>query len=254
MPAPKSEKRFLLCLHDVHVHNIAACAEIISGLKEIAGGPFSLAVIPFTGNASEEKTAAFRAQLAAWKSEGFELLAHGYRHHSDLTLPRSYTGFTALHFTQGEGEFAGLAEKESALLLDKSLAAWAALELPTPVGFIPPAWYYGESLPLLVLNRLQVFEGRAALRIKFSDGEQKKITSAPLSFAGIPEWSLPAAFAFARTSLRAPWGVPRLALHPVDFETNGDRVKEILRFALARRKRIFYRDLLCDKVAESLVK
>ncbi len=250
MQAVKSEKRFLLCLHDVRVHNFAACAEIIAGLKEIVGGPFSLAVIPFTEDASDEKSAAFRAQLAAWKNEGFELLVHGYRHHSDLTLPRSYAGFTALHFTQGEGEFAGLAENESALLFDKSIAAWNALGLTLPVGFIPPAWYYGESLPLLVLNKLQVFEGRAALRIKFSDGEQKKITSAPLSFAGIPEWSLPAAFAFARTSLRAPWGVPRLALHPVDFGANGNRVKEILHFALARRKHIFYRDLLCDKTAD----
>ena len=236
------QKKFLLCLHDVGVDNFSKVAPIIESVNRITGKPFALAVVPFTGNAPDSKKEAFQNQLLQWQNAGYELLLHGYTHRTDLKASRSYSGYFASLLTHNEAEFAGLTEEASLEEVTCAFEAWKLLSLPDPVCFVPPTWYANKALPQQVLARCPLYEGRTQLQKKKNDAIAI-IRSPALSFAGIPQWMLGLAFAYSKVSLALPTGIPRLALHPVDFETCEKRIFEILDFALARRSLVQYSEL-----------
>lgn len=72
----------------------------------------------------------------------------------------------------------------------------------------------------------------------------EKFLSFGISFAGLPEISLGVAQTSACLTIQAPLGTPRLTIHNADFTTIGElRILNLVRYALSKREKIFYRDL-----------
>ena len=218
-------KRFLLCFHDFSVWNYQKVTPILEELKELVGGPFSLLVIPDTENATDEAVENFRVALVKLKSEGFELALHGFKHKAEFSQGRSYAGLVGMNLTGGEAEFAGLSEYENA---------------DAPIAFVPPTWFSNKFLPGQVRAEKMLYEDRFSL----TTAEGVRYASPVASFAGIPKSTEKAAFVYAEGILKIPFGVPRIAVHPVDFPRLNDKIRDLIRLALGCKRRLtLYRDL-----------
>ena len=239
-------RQFLLCFHDFSVWNFRTSLPILESLKDLVGGYFSILVIPSTDGASDEDVAEFRATLAKLKSEGFELALHGFKHKAEFSQGRSYAGLIGMNLTSGEAEFAGLSEYESSRLLQAALFAWKKLfvdengNVETPVAFVPPTWFSNKYLPGQVRAAKMLYEDRFSLTTV--DGI--RYSSPVASFAGIPKSAEKAAFVYAEGILKFPFGVPRIAVHPVDFPQLNEKIRDLVRLALGcKRRLVLYRDL-----------
>ena len=239
-------KRFLLCCHDFSVWNYQKVLPILEELKDLAGAPFSVLVIPDTENASPEAIQGFRDALAKLKSEGFELALHGFKHKAEFSQGRSYAGLVGMNMTSGEAEFAGLSQYESSRLLQAALDAWKALfadengQCEAPVAFIPPTWYSNKYLTRQVRAAKMLYEDRFSL----TTAEGIRYSSPVASFAGIPKVAEKAAVVYAQGILKFPFGVPRIAIHPVDFPELNETIRDLIRLALGcKRELTLYRDL-----------
>ena len=238
-----ARKKFLLCFHDFSVWNYQKVVPVLEELKDLVGAPFSVLVIPDTEKATAEAVQGFRETLAQLASEGFELALHGYKHKAEFSQGRSYMGLIGMNLTHGEAEFAGLSEYESNRLLQAGLTAWNDLfgvQANRPVAFIPPTWYSNDHLRKQVRGQGMLFEDRFSL----TTAKGKRYASPVASFAGIPDFLVGPAFKFGELILKVPAGLPRIALHPVDFPTRTDTVRSLVRVALGSgRKLVLYRDL-----------
>ena len=249
-------KRFLLCFHDFSVWNYQKVTPILEELKELAGRPFSVLVIPDTENATADAIDDFRRTLACLKSEGFELALHGFKHKAEFSQGRSYAGLVGMNLTGGEAEFAGLSEYESSRLLQAALVAWNALfDFPQekcgaekalqkdgfrPVAFVPPTWFSNKFLPGQVRAEKMLYEDRFSI----TTAGGVRYASPVASFAGIPKVTEKAAIAYAAFIMRLPVGLPRLAVHPVDYPRMRDVVCDTIREALDNnRKLVHYSEL-----------
>ena len=236
-------RKFLLCFHDFSVWNYTKVTPVLEELKDLVGAPFSVLVIPDTEKASAEAVHGFRETLLRLKGEGFELALHGYKHKAEFSQGRSYMGLVAMNLTRGEAEFAGLSEYESDRLLQAGLAAWNGLlgeHAEKPVAFIPPTWYSNNFLCKQVRKLGILFEDRFSI----TTARGVRLASPVASFAGIPDFLIKPAFKFGELILKVPFGLPRIALHPVDFPARAGEVRDILRTALGSgRKLARYADL-----------
>ena len=242
-------RKFLLCFHDFSVWNYQKMAPILEELKDLAGAPFSVLVIPDTEKAPSDTVEGFKSTLRKLKADGFELALHGYKHQAEFSQGRSYMGLIGMNLTNGEAEFAGLSEFESSRLLHAGLDAWKELfavpgqarnDVEKPAAFIPPTWYSNKFLPSQVHAEKMLYEDRYAL----VTAKGKRYVSPVASFAGIPNFLQKTAFKFGEIILKIPVGLPRIALHPVDFPDRKDKIHDLIRVALNRgRKLSLYRDL-----------
>ena len=239
-------RKYLLCFHDFSVWNFRTSLPILEELKDLAGAPFSVLVIPDTENASDEAIAEFRGVLQKLKSEGFELALHGFKHKAEFSQGRSYAGLIGMNLTSGEAEFAGLCEYESSRLLQAALDAWKKLfadengNAEAPVAFVPPTWFSNKYLPGQVRAEKMLYEDRFSM----TTAEGIRYASPVASFAGIPKATEKAAFIYAEGILKFPFGVPRIAVHPADFPRLRDVVRDTIRVALNnRRKLVHYSEL-----------
>ena len=249
-------RKFLLCFHDFSVWNYQKMAPILEELKDLAGAPFSVLVIPDTEKAPSDTVEGFKSTLRKLKADGFELALHGYKHQAEFSQGRSYMGLIGMNLTNGEAEFAGLSEFESSRLLHAGLDAWKKLfEIPgqarndvsqarndveKPAAFIPPTWYSNKFLPSQVHAEKMLYEERFAL----VTAKGKRYASPVASFAGIPDFLIKAAFKFGAFALKIPVGLPRIALHPVDFPARTEKIHDLIRIALnSGRKLSQYKDL-----------
>lgn len=235
--------KFLLCFHDFTVWNYQTIMPILEDLKDLAGGPFSVLVIPSTDGASEEDVSGFKAALAKLDAEGYELALHGFKHKAEFSQGRSYKGLMAMNFTHQEAEFAGLSEYESTRLLQQAIGAWRTLWDNTekkPAAFIPPTWWSNQFLHLQVKGEGMVYEDRYSL----TNRKGKRYASPVASFAGIPDFAIKSMFKIGEWSMKIPFGVPRIALHPSDFPRLRSRAKHLIRAALGSGRALsMYRDL-----------
>ena len=235
-------RKFLLCFHDFSVWNYQKVTPVLEELKDLAGRPFSVLVIPETEKASPEAVEGFREALGKLKAEGFELALHGYKHKAEFSQGRSYMGIIGMNLTHGEAEFAGLSEYESSRLLHAGLDAWKGLfdESEKPVAFIPPTWYSNKYLPSQVHAEKMLYEDRFSLLTV----KGRRYISPVASFAGILDFLVKPAFKFGEFVLKLPVGLPRIALHPVDFPERETAVHDLIRTALhAGRRLALYREL-----------
>jgi hypothetical protein len=239
--------KFLLCFHDFSVWNYRKVTPILEELRDLAGAPFSVLVIPDTEKASPEEIQGFRDALARLKSEGFELALHGYKHRAEFSQGRSYMGLIGMNLTHGEAEFAGLSEYESSRLLQAGLDAWSQLFQDSaeekwcrPVAFVPPTWYSNAYLPSQVHAAKMLYEDRWSL----TTVKGRHYVSPVASFAGIPRALENLAFAWGRMIFKIPVGVPRLAIHPSDFPRMESKIHDLVREGLGAHRRLaFYKDL-----------
>lgn len=242
-------RKFLLCFHDLSVWNYQKVTPILEKLKDLAGAPFSILVIPDTETAPSDTVRDFRATLTQLKSEDFDLALHGFKHKAEFSQGRSYAGLIAMNLTQGEAEFAGLSEFESSRLLHAGLDAWEKLfevpglvrnDIEKPAAFIPPTWYSNKFLPTQVHAEKMLYEDRFAL----VTSRGKRYASPVASFAGIPGFMTKTAFKFGDIILKVPVGLPRIALHPEDFPQHEIQIKNLIRTALGCGRRLTqYKDL-----------
>ena len=239
--------KFLLCFHDFSVWNYRKVTPILEELRDLAGAPFSVLVIPDTEKASPEAVQGFRETLLQLKNEGFELALHGYKHRAEFSQGRSYMGLIGMNLTHGEAEFAGLSEYESSRLLQAGLDAWRKLFCETddgaldhPVAFVPPTWYSNTYLLSQVHAAKMLYEDRWSL----TTVKGRRYLSPVASFAGIPRALENLAFAWGRMIFKIPVGVPRLAVHPSDFPRMEAKLHDLIREGLgAHRKLARYKDL-----------
>ncbi|WP_295680465.1 polysaccharide deacetylase family protein [uncultured Fibrobacter sp.] len=239
--------KFLLCFHDFSVWNYRKVTPILEELRDLAGAPFSVLVIPDTEKASPEAVQGFRETLLQLKNEGFELALHGYKHRAEFSQGRSYMGLIGMNLTHGEAEFAGLSEYESSRLLQAGLDAWHNLfgdsekgTSQNPVAFVPPTWYSNAYLPSQVHAAKMLYEDRWSL----TSARGRRYLSPVVSFAGIPKALENLAFAWGRMMFKCPIGVARLVIHPSDFPRLGDKIHDLVRIGLgAQRKLALYKDL-----------
>lgn len=266
-------KRFILCYHDYNIKNFESALVQIDKITKVVGSPISIAVVPAIGAAPEEERERFCESIEKLKSEGHELLLHGARHAANLGKERSVFGKSALMFSNNVAEFAGLNEEESQALLDRSIALWHALgQEELPIGYVPPAWYDNNYLKDQILAKFKTYEDRTTiykksdLIVSVNDDEEVETNAEPvaenekepsgkedntekflsfgISFAGLPDISLGVAQTSACLTIQAPIGTPRLTIHHVDFTSIGEtRVMNLIRYALSKREKIFYRDL-----------
>jgi predicted deacetylase len=235
-------RKFLLCFHDFSVWNYQKVAPILEDLKDLLGSPFNILVIPDTEKAPTDTIEGFKKELLKLKEEGFELALHGYKHKAEFSQGRSYTGLISMNLTHGEAEFAGLSEFESTRILHAGLDAWKVLigDSEKPAAFVPPTWYSNKFLPSQVHAEKMLYEERFAL----VTAKGKRYASPVASFAGIPDFLIKAAFKFGAIALKVPVGLPRIALHPVDFPARTDKIHDLIRIALnSGRKLSQYKDL-----------
>ena len=239
-------RKFLLCFHDFSVWNYQKVVPILEDLKDLVRSPFSVLVIPDTENATADAVQGFRDALKQLKSEGFELALHGFKHKAEFSQGRSYAGLVGMNMTSGEAEFAGLSQYESSRLLQAALGAWNTLfaeengKANAPVAFVPPTWFSNKYLPGQVRAEKMLYEDRFSLTT--ADGV--RYASPVASFAGIPKATEKAAIAYAALIMKLPVGLPRLAVHPVDFPRMRDVIRDTIRVALGnRRKLVRYGDL-----------
>ena len=171
-----------------------------------------------------------------------EACKFGYKHQAEFSQGRSYAGLIGMNLTGGEAEFAGLSEFESSRLLHLGLDAWKDLtgDSEKPAAFVPPTWYSNKFLPSQVHAEKMLYEERFAL----VTAKGKRYASPVASFAGIPDFLIKAAFKFGAIALKVPVGLPRIALHPVDFPARTDKIHDLIRIALnSGRKLSQYKDL-----------
>ena len=244
------DRKFLLCFHDFSVWNYQKVLPILENLMDLAGCPFSVLVIPDTENATPEAVDEFRSVLRKLVSEGFELVLHGYKHKAEFSQGRSYAGLIGMNMTSGEAEFAGLSEYESSRLLHAAIDAWKELfkGIPgpdqngdlKPVAFVPPTWFSNKYLPRQVRAEKMLYEDRFS--VTTVDGV--RYSSPVVSFAGIPKATEKAAVLYAQGMLKFPFGLPRIAIHPVDFPQLNETIRDLIRLALGcKRKLTLYREL-----------
>lgn len=256
-------KRFILCYHDFNIRNFEKALVQIDQISSTAGSPISVAVVPAVGAAPEEERENFCAAVAKLKADGHELLLHGARHAANLSKDRSVFGKSALMLSSNVAEFAGLSKEESQTLLDRSIALWHALgQEELPIGYVPPAWYDNNYLKDQILEKFKTYEDRTTIYKKrdlivsvnedADESTEKKTEEKPvekflsmgISFAGLPDISLGIAQTSACLTIQAPLGTPRLTIHHVDFTSIGEkRILNLVRYALSKREKIFYRDL-----------
>lgn len=240
--------KFFLCYHDLSIRNAKLAVPQIRRIADVAKSPISVAVIPDEMQ-KESELDFFRTELESLSSDGFELLLHGTRHLAVKNSDRRLWGKMALSLTADEAEYAGLDECDSFRLLEQGIAFWEFLGLELPPCFVPPAWYGNPYLKKQVLHKFRYYEDRFAVYKKIGDPLEselfsvKKRMSPALSFAGLPRFSLNVVQSLACLALQSPFGTPRLVFHPVDFETIGEsRILNMVRFAISKREKIFYRD------------
>lgn len=237
-------RKFLLCFHDFAVWNYKTIMPILEDLKDLAGGPFSILVIPCIEGASNEDIIGFQTALTQLHAEGFELALHGFKHKAEFSQGRSYMGLAAMNITNHEAEFAGLSQFESARLLQQAMEAWNKLfegdHKPRPAAFIPPTWWSNAHLKLQVCGEGMMYEDRFSLTTR----KGKRFASPVTSFAGIPDFAVKPMFKIGEWSMKFPFGVPRIALHPSDFPRLRSRARHMIRAALGSGRQLaLYNDL-----------
>lgn len=232
------KKKCLLSFHDISIDNFDTISPLLEEIRLLASTPFALLIIPDPKSASSERFDAFKKQLKKWQQEGYELLLHGCSHFSIDSHRLSYQGRLAHILTHGEAEFAGLNQADSATLFKRALSFWNQLELEKPKAFVPPAWYDNPFLSSQVLKEGIVYEGRFLIQTK-----TLRHLSFAISFAGLLKPLIPIAFNYGHALLRIPFGVTRIALHPVDFPNHRERIHNLIRAALNESHWLQYKDL-----------
>ena len=189
--------------------------------------------------------AGFCRWLESLAKEGHELVVHGYYHQRAERLTETWKERTITRvYTQGEGEFYDLTREEAAVLLSRAMDGFRQLDVPTPSGFIAPAWLLSAAASEAV--RAVGFRYTTYLTgvMDYHLHEEKFIPARSLVYSPRNLWRRTCSLLYnaglARFLRHAP--LLRLGLHPPDYQHENlwRQVRQIVVDALNVRTAITY--------------
>lgn len=214
------ERRLLVSIHDVSPRFEREVDRLIALIENRIGqANFAMLVVPdHWGQGAIAPGSGFADRLARWAAAGVEMFVHGWYHRDDARHPGSAARLKARLMTAGEGEFLGLGEAEAARRMAEGERLVRAATGVEPIGFIAPAWLYGEGArAALAGSRFRVAEDHMRVWSPVERGRQLArgpvLTWASRSAARTA--SSLAAAAAGRHLLR-PLATVRVAVHPGD--------------------------------------
>ena len=210
------EARYLcVSLHAVAPATWRSCRQVLTAVREVADIPLTLLVIPAYGGQCSAMAPGFESAMTDQLAQGHELALHGY-FHRDLGTPGSALDWLRRRvYSDGEGEFAGLTEREAAERLLLGQRWFRANRWPLS-GFVAPAWLLGPE-SWKAIRRSPDFEYVTTFTHihALCTGESLRAPCLTLS-ARVP-WPRVVSQAWAGVAWRGcPAPLVRLALHPRD--------------------------------------
>lgn len=229
-------------LHDVAPFHLARLIKAealfeLWGVKKVS----YLLVPNFHHKGSASENAEFLAFLRRPRAFEVEWLLHGEYHlestEASQRIPNTETAWKRKHMTGGEGEFLALLGDEIRSSLLRGIQEYERCLGVKPVGFVPPAWLYNESLhPVLKELGFLISEDHFGI---FDLQSQRQI-SAPVVTWATRTWlrrvgSLLVCPFLARMAKNKE--LLRVACHPWDFEfaSTVENIHLVLRHSSARR-------------------
>jgi predicted deacetylase len=240
----------LLCvsLHDVSPAAATALPKMVDLCRSAGVERFSLLVVPdWHGSSPLDRDPATADAIRRLAEEGCEIILHGLRHHADTQIPRGFWAWVkGTWFASGEGEFYGLDRDEARRRLDEGRAMFERAGLPSPRGFIAPAWLAGDGArQALTQSGLRYHEDTLRL---YDLPATRSYFSPVIGFGPRRVWEREALLLYARLmagALRFA-RVVRVALHPVDVadRRTARSAARLLQRQLRRRRPVTYSEAL----------
>ena len=249
-------------LHDVSPLTREVFTAMLRELAKIGVTKTSLFVIPDhhrRGHMLED--AGFCRWLEGLAKAGHEVVVHGYYHQrtprgDETARQRWMTNI----YTMGEGEFYDLTYDEATSLLAQAKEDFAKLDVPTPWGFIAPAWLLGPPALNAVHKARFAYTtfltGMYSLSWKFYESRMNFIRSQSLVYSCRNAWRRTASLLWnthlrrrLRTSL-----LLRLGLHPPDYRYTDiwSQIRHSIREEVARREVMTYAEFYGNRELWSL--
>lgn len=240
--------RYLLSIHDVWPGNFPLVESHLRRLRSLGAGRVALLVVPeYHGREPIGDAPEFLAWLREKAGSGTEILLHGFRHLAAERLPGASRGgegagrgrwgrWVNRALVDGEAEFCGLPEAESASLLRRASGALRAAGFPA-IGFVAPTWHGSPPSAALAEQGFVLRESRFFLQ---------HLPTGISRFAPPLAWVSPgrgARLAGGRAWLEAALRLPliKVALHPGDLES--DAALAAVDRVLAQGKECAYREV-----------
>ena len=245
----KTEKRLILCLHDVSPRDFERVREIDKFYADIGVGPnYAMLVVPnFWRRWNLEKHAAFCEWLRERAEAGVEMILHGFYHQDTVPNSRRTLETKIRYSVFGEGEFAALSEEDAGTRLRAGRRTLENILNRSVDSFVAPAWQYSSgSRAALSKLGFRIAEDR---RTVWSPERSSVLTKTPViaySNRGVLRRTSSLAWSNLATRIMKRSKIVRHALHPADF-SNGVLVREIRRALgdlMTDRKIVPYRELL----------
>src|SRR5207244_2307289 len=246
----KPSLRLLVAVHDVAPANARRLEVLYHLLDELGVRRYALLVVPnWHGSWPLVEYPDFVAQLRERAANGAEILLHGWRH-DEVGLPRSLAHrLRTVGRTDREGEFASLTPVEAAARIARGLAALRCAGLE-PLGFVPPAWLAGPTLPRVVREEGLTFTEDAHAVVALN-GQGQRIAAPATCWSTRRSWRAAGSVVVASLRLRLERARPlvRVALHPPDADVPAvlASCRRTLVALLERRRLTTYRELLLEE-------
>ncbi|THD37779.1 MAG: DUF2334 domain-containing protein [Sphingomonas sp.] len=215
----RPEPSLLVSIHDVSPKFEGAVdrlADIVS--RDMATPAYAMLVVPdHWGDAPIRAGTPFASRLRAWSDAGVDMFVHGWFHLDRSEHEGAMARFKAKRMTAGEGEFLGLDHATARARMADGRKLIEDIIGRAPVGFIAPAWLYGEgALQALSDEGFALAEDHMKV---WRPATGEVVARGPvITWASRSRWRIASSLAVAaaaRAALpRKAW--MRLAVHPGD--------------------------------------
>ena len=243
-----SDRRLLVCLHDVSPRHDQRVREIDSFLRDLGvGARYTMLVVPdFWADAPITPGTPFADWLRGREDAGVEMALHGYFHRDTVQHTSGWAAWKARTMTAREGEFLGLDQHEAGRRINDGLAVLAAV-LARPVeGFVAPAWLYGPGAHTALAARSFRW-AEDHMRVWRPTSGEVLVRGPVVSYASRDTQRIVGSHVWSRTAsvVLKPTPVVRFALHPHDFDVPSLRreIERALRGFMNDRTPVLYREL-----------
>lgn len=210
---PTEQRALCVAIHDVAPATWPECVRLLHAVRAVADIPLSWLVVP-RYHQQARRSAAIDTALGQLLAQSHELVLHGYTH-QDCAPLRAGRRWLRTVYTQREGEFAAIDERDARRRIELGLDWFRARAWPVQ-GFVAPAWLLGkQAWPLLAEYGFAYTTTCSHFHLLRPAHRQlaPALTYMARNAAGRAV-SPPAASALARMAAGLP--LLRLALHPRD--------------------------------------
>ena len=237
---------FVVSLHDVSPQTRPVFEPMLAELKALGVARCSLLVIPDHHHRGHMLAdTGFCRWLESLAREGHEMVVHGYYHQRAERPQETWKKRTITRvYTQGEGEFYDLTREEAAVLLSRARNDFRQLDVPTPSGFIAPAWLLSTAASEAVREAGFRYPTYLTGVMDYHQHEEKFIPARSLVYSPRNLWRRTCSLLYnaglAKFLRRAP--LLRLGLHPPDYQHKNlwRQVRQIVVDALNVRTAMTY--------------